>query len=598
MIEFDCPKCLQQINARDQQPGQSIDCPGCSVTLLVPSPAVGPLDDLFGSSNITDNADHKIDGRDEQSVPFFDSPADRPIAEDNPPTISNQRIDESTDDRRAEQVRSFAAESESILGGNNLNNSSAVFENLHFPDTQDQPRASDIVPSHQPLDATMNLNQEQASFKVNHDERLEIDGGTDVLSAPETCALKCPVCGSHLFVATHAVGTKVKCADCFSKITVPKPTEKQIESSAKQESNFSQTLPHQTSNEQLTSAIEVDPSFGLAPDSRDLLAPIAGTGKTESGAFAASDGLRLQPITDLPIDALPQTLPAKGPTSSRHSAEELKQPWIPTYRPQSVQVAKQKKRSNRQKNSGRSETLSEFPEFEFDSLLSAMTNLVTQTGVVVRCIAAAILLATGNVVSHVAVADYVAIDAPTLGDTAVMAFWRIGVGWALFGLGTLFLWYCAGVVFRKTATGVQQIETWQIGPSSEWTSTFLMIAFSFAVAGAPLMMFGATWLSAPLRFVLALPMLVSVWHTQSPFHIICVDAFGNYHRRRSQWKSVGLAVFVLAGLAFFSGLLMAIALSYLNIITSAFGAIVLSFATLGYAAVTGWHSGKMVEELN
>ena len=93
-------------------------------------------------------------------------------------------------------------------------------------------------------------------------------------------------------------------------------------------------------------------------------------------------------------------------------------------------------------------------------------------------------------------------------------------------------------------------------------------------------------------------MLVSVWYTQSPFqYYFNGRLFARYRRQRPQWRSVWLVVFALASIAFVSGLLMAIPIPYFNVLTSTLGAITLSFTTLGYAAVAGWHSGKVVEDL-
>lgn len=299
-------------------------------------------------------------------------------------------------------------------------------------------------------------------------------------------------------------------------------------------------------------------------------------------------------LDDIPAAAAAGLTSKKGKSKSKAAGNDK----IDPYRSRSSQIAKQKKRRKKKTPKPDSPAGLNFPKFEFDKLFSEMVNLVTAPTVAVRAIFAALLLAAGNVVGHFAVSNFSEIQDPTMGDTAFMWFWRAGAGWTLFGLGTIFLWYTAGVIFRKTAIGERRIDSWRIGPSTEWTSTFLLIGFSFAVAGSPLMMFGATWLSAPLRFFFALPMLVSVWFSQSPFKIISVDAFSRYRRQRPQWKSVWLVILALASIAFTSGLMMAIHIPFLNIITSLIGAVVLSFATLGYAAVAGWHSGKVVEELN
>jgi len=591
MIHFDCPKCLQQINAQDQQAGQRIVCPSCTTSLMVPAAAVGNFDDLFDSDEeVVENHPEK----------------------DKPPAVSNNLLDESIDSKSQPKVqpalskalshkKTAAAPVESIdpiefdriEQTGEIEESSDIFEDLQFPETTQQ---SDLE--------TLNEIPTEVPFTVDPDKRLEIDGITDVTQSPESFSLKCPVCESHLFVTTHSVGAEVKCADCYSTILVPEPNEKQIEAAALRKSKKAAATERKPTAAKATPSVEVDPSFGLAPVNQDLLAPHKKADDQGGDESFSDDELKLEAPADLFGDldevtgSINQSSPLAPAKKGKTKSENADQDKIDPYRSRSSQVAKQKKRRKKKGPKTTSPTGFDFPKFEFDSLFGEMVNLVSTATVAVRSFLAAIFLAAGNVVGHFALSNYQEIQDPTMGDTAFMAFWRIGIGWTLFGLGTLFLWYTAGIIFRKTAIGERRIESWRIGPSTEWTSTFLLIGFSFAVAGSPLLMFGATWLSAPLRFFFALPMLVSVWFTQSPFKIISVDAFSRYRRQRPQWKAVWLVVFALASIAFTSGLLMAIPVPFLNIVTSLIGAVVLSFTTLGYAAVAGWHSGKVVEELN
>lgn len=576
MIQVDCPKCLQQINARDQQAGQRIDCPSCATSLMVPAPSTGNFDDLFDS--------------DEQIL-------DDAAGKENPPTISDQLLDESIDSGPPNKVQPSPIKQKTTISANQtepIDQPSDVFEDLQFPETPEQvnqvaPDTGGEIPTEDP-------------FAVDPDKRLEIDGITDVTTSPESFSLKCPVCESHLFVTTHAVGTEVKCADCFSPITVPKPTKKQLEAAAQYKIETPDATELNVKEAEPT--VEIDPSFGLAPVNQDLLAPAQSANDEEDDEDLSDDELKLEAPTDLfgDLDEIPAVAASSGlaankgkfKTKSKDDGEEK----IDPYRSRSSQIAKQKKRRKKKAPKPESPAGLDFPKFEFDKLFSEMVNLVSTSTVAIRAIFAGLLLAVGNVVGHFAVSNFSEIHDPTMGDKAFFWFWRAGAGWTLFGLGTIILWYTAGVIFQKTAVGQRRIDSWRIGPSTEWTSTFLLVAFSFAVAGSPLMMFGATWLSAPLRFFCALPMLVSVWFTQSPFKILSLDAFSRYRRQRPQWKTVWLVVLALASIAFTSGLMMAIPVPFLNIITSLIGAVVLSFATLGYAAVAGWHSGKVVEELN
>ena len=580
MIQFDCPKCLQQINARDQQAGQRIDCPVCATSLMVPATSSGNFDNLF------DSDEHTLD---------------EPATNENSPTVTAPLVDESIDSAPANKVRPSPITQKTTIPASQpepepetelepIDESSDDFEDLQFPETLDSTDQADSTAGTEfPV---------EDPFAVDPDKPLEVDGITDLTSAPGSFSLKCPVCESHLFVTTHVVGTEVKCADCFSPITVPKPTKKQLEAASKirmKESDAAKTEPETA---EATEAVDVDPSFGLAPVNRDLLAP------AKEPEDEDDDELKLEDPTELFGELDELSTPAIAPSSlassnnGKSKTKDADAEGIDPYRSRSAQVAKQKKRRNKKRPKQETSSGLDFPKFEFDSLFGEMVNLVSTPTVALRCILSALLLAAGNVVGHFAVSNHSEIQDPTMGDTGFMWFWRAGIGWTLFGLGTIFLWYTAGIIFRKTAVGRRRIDSWRIGPSTEWTSTFLLISFSFAVAGSPLMMFGATWLSAPVRFFLALPMLVSVWFTQSPFKIISVDAFSRYRRQRPQWKSVWLVILALASIAFVSGLMMAIPVPYLNIITSVIGAVVLSFATLGYAAVAGWHSGKVVEELN
>ena len=294
----------------------------------------------------------------------------------------------------------------------------------------------------------------------------------------------------------------------------------------------------------------------------------------------------------------------QGGASEKDSANEKINP----YRSKSAQQAKKSAKKNpdkretengyqpKKKKQGKAKT--KFPEMRFDSFFSSAVELVTESSVAVRgCIAAA-LLAIGNVISHSALSKFSAIEAPTMGDTATMGFWRFGVGWLPYAIGTILLWYFCGVVFRETASGKRKIKSWQLGATTEWTSTLLITAVSFAVAGAPVLMLMSIYITAPVRFFLALPFLTAVWYAQSPFVIISADVAVHFRKNGKHWKTVFLVVFAMASLAFVAGVLMHVPVPWLNILTSALGAVFLSFVTLAFAAVAGWHSGMVVEELS
>ena len=112
------------------------------------------------------------------------------------------------------------------------------------------------------------------------------------------------------------------------------------------------------------------------------------------------------------------------------------------------------------------------------------------------------------------------------------------------------------------------------------------------------MMLMSIYVTAPVRFLLALPFLTAVWHTQSPFGIVSADVAMHFRENLTQWTTVFLVVLSLASIAFVAGILLHVPVPWLNILTSAIGAMSLSLVTLAFAAVAGWHSKMVVEQLN
>ena len=273
------------------------------------------------------------------------------------------------------------------------------------------------------------------------------------------------------------------------------------------------------------------------------------------------------------------------------------------YRSKSAQLAQQAQKKKQQRVYKPNQTASDkrkstLPAFTFDSLFGSAVEMVMEQSVVIRTMIAASLIAAGNIVSHFALSSYSLIAEPTMADKAVMGAWRFGLGWTLFGIGTMLLWYFAGVIFREAASGKKVIKTWNPGPSTEWTSTLLLTSFSFFVAGSPLLMLLSIYLTAPVRFLIAVPFLCAVWLTQSPLMILSTDVLGDMRNRVKHWRIVYSVVLAMSSIAFVAGILMHVSVPWLNIFTSILGSIFLSFVTLSYAAVVGWHSGNVVEELS
>jgi hypothetical protein len=159
---------------------------------------------------------------------------------------------------------------------------------------------------------------------------------------------------------------------------------------------------------------------------------------------------------------------------------------------------------------------------------------------------------------------------------------------AIYGGGTMILWYVCGILFRESARGSHRIESWRPRGFEEMKSTFLLFAFSFALAGSPFLMLG-TCISAPLRMLIApLPLLVA-WFNQNAFIGVSFDPFVTFRTQTENWKQFYVYVGALALLALVGGLLFYV--PYCSIVA----ATLIVAVTIAFAAASGWHIGRTVK---
>ena len=98
-------------------------------------------------------------------------------------------------------------------------------------------------------------------------------------------------------------------------------------------------------------------------------------------------------------------------------------------------------------------------------------------------------------------------------------------------------------------------------------------------------------------YALAPPLLLGAWYNKSPFAVVAVDAFQSSGEQIGQWKSlysfnVCLIVFSIIG-----GLLMSVSVFILSAFCSMIGAAILVATTIAFAAASGWHCGRIVQQL-
>jgi hypothetical protein len=117
------------------------------------------------------------------------------------------------------------------------------------------------------------------------------------------------------------------------------------------------------------------------------------------------------------------------------------------------------------------------------------------------------------------------------------------------------------------------------------------------IAALPCMLFGYMFVSIPFQFFFAGALLFAAWKNQGAFSIVSGSLLNSISQNSASWKNwlLGAGLASLGGIV--GGGLMEVPMQIISVFTSIAGAIIIAFATLLYAAITGWHCGSAVESL-
>lgn len=561
-IEFECPRCLAAVTASSDDGGKRIDCPGCQRSLLVPTQSTNQdlFDDLFESQQPKRKTDDpNVDDVDQSDV--------RKSKKDSNPTSANPT---SRSPQPSKAVETVASEKDN---------------DPLFSEVKDQTETPAI-----PLDA-------KDPFEVDHEAPLKIDGISDRISHESVFGIKCPVCDSHIHVTPDQIGSNVECPECFTSLPVKRPQ------TSKKKPRWRQHQPeksHIRADDELalSDPIErpkidynVDPSFGLDEVTDDLLTPRRSADDLEEQSETTTDEPAAKKVD--------QTPPADAPTQPRKSRRERLEAA------QQKQLEKKKSKPRLVANdeaaapAGQgSKDSDQFPEFGFGSLIAAVKNMFGSPGLLWRAIVSWLLMGVGWAMMHEFTNSYMSAgksEQPDLGDWALNFFSWFLLGGLPFLIGTLLLWFTCGFIFRNAASGKQQVANWGVSGTSELSSTFLIFSFSYLIGGLPLLFL--PFLITPFRFLFAPPLLLAAWFNGSPFAIVSVDAFQTIKDDADQWKSFYTFITVLVVLSLAAGVLLMISVFLLSWISSLAGMAMFVLLTIAFAAVTGWHCGRIVQSL-
>lgn len=506
-------------------------------------------------------------------------------------------------------------------------------DELGFAEFDGDPGASDSG-NRQPSGGASRANR--SSFSRLDDNDLQFLE----LNRNATFVIRCRTCDSRTSVRAKQIGQDISCRDCHSTLKVPEPTRFEVRS-MREIAELEASSAHLTGGD----GSDANGRNAGADDENDdvddmelelLLGPEVEDSRTvHDFLFQEADGdevslvddldgddlddIGLEGIDDLSMagedsqamaedDAVADVLfddEGTGQRQSKKDGNELpddvavkRVPAIDPFQSPSAQRAKKKRaRSQSDAVTFKKKATHPCPQENFDSIFNAAAKMVCGPGLLPFALASAALMGVGNLIALFAIRSQMAIESPTITQQVTCGAMRFGVGFLVFGLATIAMWYLAGVVFLAAAKGKQKVDSLRPGPTSEWMSTWLLVSFSFLIAGLPFVAAMSIWLTAPLRLMIALPFLVSVWFTQSPFTILSGDMFSDLRRRPAAWKTAYSVVAALAAIAFMGGLLLHVPVPYLSVLLSLVGSAMIVFTHLAVAAVAGWHSRRAVESL-
>jgi hypothetical protein len=502
---------------------------------------------------------------------------------------------------------------------------SATPAESHFPDPIRESN-SDLVDGNEPAAATS---------PAKDDGPLRIEGLEDT---EETFAIKCRICDSHILTKDSQVGKTIQCPTCFSSIEV------QLPPFSGKKKNRPPLRPNY-----LEMRYESETSTGSRT-----------TGTNES-AEPPEDELKLEnlPEEENNTREKDRSVPpvSLSPAGSGDPESNLEQPPRPLSRRELYELAQKRERERRQPKSffgksnspkstaskstspksgasgrsglGKTSDAANFhagdstddPSKPGDSSEhpNSPLNLDQTKGVSDQSLTIPLAgrLLTGLfsdgwlylplslVITLLCCGNWLALVFSPAPEAEILEWLKMMTMRALLGgipylLGTLGLWYLAGVVFREAAEGNLRVRSWSLGNPEQFASTLGLFGFSFFVAGlpiAPFAWFGTTpfMLLHPLRFLLSPLFLVAAWYNQHPLGIIAIDSMTHLKSHWIGWSQLYVMILGLSFISFVgSGLLLlgpVRVFFWLVPFLSLMGAILLSLATLSFAAISGWHAG-------
>jgi len=646
IIEFECPRCLQNIRVGKEQSGTRVDCPGCSGSLLVPTQSTGQdlFDDIFDSPK----------PKTKQPAEPVGDPLKKPVAPAGDLADPISDLADLASDSSADPIAALHAEA-----------TKKAVESYEVPELETIDEDQDLlaglaIPSSKD-DAPIPLEGDDP-FKVDPDAPIKIDGIGDVFSHDDVFGIKCHICDTRIHVRPEQIGNKVECPECYSKIEVTSPRAKSSMRWEKEGRGQYQKRKQEEEELKLSAPIErpkveIDESFGLAPVEEDLLAPKTPVPEPDLESADHEDIPALELIEDEDVPALEMIeadvpaleviddddpfaalgstpvvapVPGRGKPAESKRREKRKKPLADektadentAVEKSAPAPGKRKSRKTRRELYEDSQRLqaeqdqgsvrtrvtkkgvkTEYPDFQIDELVSSSIEMIKSPGVRLRAAIAFGLMCFGALTMELCFPFSFGSESVTA-ELSLAERLFAWAKWSVFGglpymLGLGLLWWIGSHIFRDAALGHRKVATWKKRGKTEWLSTFLIFAFGFFMGGLPSFFFSP--MIMPLRVLLGPLFLVAAWYNESPFQIVSVDAFASAKNHVKHWIQFYkfMAVLALLGVVngFFFWFRAAMPYFVLDAIILILGIAINVAITLVFAAVCGWHCGTVMEHL-
>ena len=407
----------------------------------------------------------------------------------------------------------------------------------------------------------------------------------------ELIAFKCTVCDTRMMVPAKKSGLSVKCPDCFTSLTVPGDP---VTTVAEQEVDLADTidgdgLAISDSDLSLEPFLELPKPRGGLPTLDDYLVP-------EDDSPSEQVKVVDEPVETIElIDETPEVANRSLDSDPQQAAEAL--PANDDLDEPPPRALARNRRKKPDPKPEREVDAGDVPELSGLSWLDSLKAFVMPSNAKWLAILATVMIGLGSALYHQLGLNPMDAEPGTAMVRFGAALLQFIFGTLPFWIGTLLLWLVAGVYYRDAALGEPQASDLRFSAATELRDTFTIFAFSFFMAGLPFVLFGAMWLTLPMRMLLGIFFLIASWHGQSPFAIVSADLFSTFKSQSGHWKQFAIVLFALCWMGFVGGMLMEVEIFVLSWFTSIVGSVVVAAVTSIFAVTAGWHVARITASM-